>query len=352
MLRETFAHIDLDALAFNYQYFKNITQKSVFAVIKADAYGHGDIAVAKTLARVGCEVFCVSSMDEALNLYRNGITQDILIFGYVHPESITLHHQPNFIYTIPSLEWVKAMNNRHLVVRAHLEINTGMNRFGVKTLQEAKEIINHFQGTLEGIYTHFSSSEESTTTTTQQLDLFDSFLTALDYSFKWVHASNTHGASIANQESLNAVRVGIGLYGYSDYERDLKPVLSLYSHITHIDKLEVGEKVGYNGTFEAKQPMHFGTIAIGYADGFDTRNKGLDLYIEGKPYPILGKICMDQTMMRVDESTQVGDVVELIGPHRPLQKVAEFMGVIPYVVLVGLRHRIERRYIQKENIFD
>lgn len=352
MLRKTFANIDLDALAFNYQHFKNKTQKSVFAVIKADAYGHGDVPVAKRLAQAGCEVFCVSSMDEARHLYQNNITQDILIFGYVCPDHVAHYHQSNFVYTIPSLEWVKTMNDLHLDVRTHLEINTGMNRFGVKSIDEAKQILDLFQGTIEGVYTHFSSAEESTTITNQQLDAFESYLTALDHPFKWIHASNTHGAAIANREILNAVRVGIGLYGYSEYDPNIKPVLSLYSQITHIDKLEKGEKVGYNGVFEADQAMHFGTLAIGYADGFDTRNAGLDVYIQGKPYPILGKICMDQTMIRVDETIKLGDVVELIGPHRTLKNVSNYIGVIPYIVLAGLRHRIERHYIQKENIFD
>ena len=342
--RETFVSIDLDALSYNYNFFKNYTQKEVFGVVKANAYGHGDVEVAKHLENEDVKVLCVSSLDEALRLEKEGITTDILIFSYVNPLDVKKYNCNQFIFTIPSLSWFKEIISHNLIIRAHLEVDTGMNRMGVKSLEEIQEIIGIAPFKIEGMYTHFSSSENNMEVTQRQANLFREIHDTLNYDFKWLHAGNTHGALNIDDSILNAVRIGIGLYGYSESNHPLKPVMSWYTHIIHIESLDIGESVGYNQTFIAQKSMKFATIPVGYADGFDVRNRGLDVYIEGNPSSILGKICMDQTMIEVDSNNKVGDLVELMGPNRTVKDIANHLGVIPYVVFTGVSYRVRREY--------
>lgn len=339
---KNFAKINLNHLSHNLQTFRNKSKTEIFAVVKANAYGHGDIEVSKHLENEGVEMFCVSSIYEAKQIVDH-IKADILIFGVSEVDEIEKYHHPQFIYTLGSLAQLNDFESLPFKVRVHIEVNTGMNRFGFKTIESLKQAL-HTKHDIEGIYTHFTSSEENKQKTLDQLSLFKEWVVASEYDFKYIHASNSHGALSVSDPILNASRVGIGLYGYSDFGDDLKEVLSLFTKVMHMDTLNQGESVGYNGVYTAEKNTCYGMCPIGYADGFDIRNSGLDVYIKGKPYPILGKICMDQMMIEVDEQVSIGDEVELIGPNRTLATVSKKLGVIPYIVLTNLGMRIERIY--------
>lgn len=348
--RPTVIRVDFDAIEHNLKLYRELTSLEVFGVVKANAYGHGDVEVSRFLVSSGVQVLCVSSLDEAQHLVRNGIQCDILIFGPVPYESIEKYHCNQFIYTVTSYEWFKNLPTLSHTLRLHIEINTGMNRLGFRDTDEVRSVIDSSVHVIEGIYTHFSSADESFEVTKAQYDRFKSIVTSLDYEFKWIHAGNSHGAFQIEDSLINAERIGIGLYGFiessvfSEISGSVKQALSLYSQIIHIDTLEVGETVGYNRTYIAKEREKFATLPIGYADGLNPLNRNLDVFVNDLPCKVLGKICMDQMMIRVDDTVHVGDYAEIIGKNRPLVSVAHATQVIPYVVLSQLSDRITREY--------
>lgn len=339
--RETKALVLLENLKHNLNYYQNKTNCEVFAVVKANAYGHGDVEVAKYLEKQGVNVFCVSSLDEACHLKSSGITKDILIFSYVNPKEIEKYQDPQFIFTIVSKDWFDEVENLGLDIRTHLKINTGMNRVGVKKEEDISYILENSSNQIEGVYTHFSSSDSDAIETKRQVDQFLSLIQKQDYDFKWIHASNTHGSDTVKQP-FNAIRLGIGLYGYEKNNTKLKPVLNLTTQIIHIESIEKEETVGYNQTYIAKENEKFATLPIGYADGFDVRNK--TVMIHNKAYPIIGKICMDQCMIKVDDSIKLLDTVEVISESRTYDDIEKETGIMPYIIMTTLSTRVARIY--------
>ncbi|QIK69227.1 alanine racemase [Erysipelothrix sp. HDW6C] len=337
--RETWATINLDHLKHNYTTIKEQTQTSVFGVVKANAYGHGDIVIAKELIALGSEIICVSSIDEAIRLSNAGIEHDILIFSYVNRDAIIASTRSNYIYTVPSMAWYEQVSDLNL--RLHVEINTGMNRYGVRHVEDVERILK--QGNVEGIYTHFQSPENLEAGNVQ-LQKFKAIVDALNYDFKWIHVGNAPTPLIVDQAWINGSRLGLGLYGYRVDMPELKPILELYSHICYLEPIEKGETIGYDHTYTVEEDGLYGTMPIGYADNFDIRNKLVPVAIHGKFYPIVGKVCMDQTMIHVDSAVKLGDPVELIGPHRTSKMIHDATGVMTYIQLSTLSDRITRKY--------
>lgn len=346
--RETIATINLDNLSYNINKIKEVTGKSLFGVVKANAYGHGDVECSRIMIEENLPFICVSSIDEAQRLVEKGILHDILIFSYVDPNFIASNHQEQFVYTIPSIEWFRKVQTLDLDLRLHLEINVGMNRIGIKHNQEIEEILSS-EVSLEGIYTHFPSPE-NLEKGREQLARFEKIVTTSNRDFKWVHVGNAPVSIIKNSSVINGFRMGLAVYGYRVDMPVLKPVLSLHSTILHIDEVEAGESIGYDYTYGVETKELFGTMPIGYADCFDVRNNLVPVYINGRPYSIVGKICMDQTMIRIDEHVCLGDVVELIGEHRTCAQLENITGISKYVLLSTLSERITRHYIQNKKI--
>lgn len=339
--RETQALVSLENLKHNLNYYQNKTNCEVFAVVKANAYGHGDVAVAKYLEKQGVNVFCVSSLDEARHLKSSGITKDILIFSYVNPKEIDKYQDSQFIFTIVSKAWFNEIEALGLNIRMHLKINTGMNRVGVKKEEDISYILNNSTNQIEGVYTHFSSSDSDATETQRQVNLFIKLIEKQNYQFKWIHASNTHGSDTV-KTPFNAIRLGIGLYGYEKNNSHLKPVLNVSTKIIHVETIEKDETVGYNQTYKAKEALKFATLPIGYADGFDVRNK--TVMIHGESYPIIGKICMDQCMIQVDDSIKILDSVAILSEDRTYDDIEKETGIMPYIIMTTLSPRVTRIY--------
>lgn len=337
--RETWAEVDLNALKYNYDSLINKTGVSLFPVVKANAYGHGDVEVSKYLETLDVPLLCVSSLDEAIHLKESGITSDILIFSYVNPSLINQTKSFDFLYTIPNKAWVEEVLSLNMDLKLHLEYNAGMNRYGLSDLNEILEISDKIR--LEGLYMHFQKPEVSVVTQ-GQLDQFKNVLDALKIKPKWVHVGNAALEIINENKWINAFRVGLGLYGYRDDYTDLLPVLSLYTRITHRELLDVGESIGYNYNYTVKEAGYFGTIPIGYADGFDMMNYKCPVYIHDLPYQIVGNICMDQTMIKIDKEIEFYDIVELLGKNRKLNYVSSSTKISKYVILTTLGTRVNR----------
>ena len=343
MGRDTYAQIDLNRLGLNLEVLKEQSQTDVFGVVKANAYGHGMLPIAKYLEDKNVPFLCVSSIDEALELVKHGTICDILIFSYVAADDIEAYHHEQFVYTVPSLSWFETVKDFKTPLRLHVEINTGMNRYGVKDDAIASLFNTHH--TIEGVYNHFNSPQISPTTH-EQLKRFKAVVDGLPKSVQWIHCGNAPLSFLAENEWINGSRFGLGLYGYRSDCGELKPILSLFSKVNHVDRLNEGDTLGYDGTYTALVNSSFASIPIGYGDGFDLRNTETDVYINNQPYTIKGKVCMDQIMVIADDAISVGNRVELIGENRTCNQIEALTGMSIYIQLTALSHRIRRIYIK------
>ncbi len=351
MFRSSWIEINLDALRHNLQVVKKRTDKEIICVIKANGYGSGDYPIIKTALQEGIKTFAVSSLDEAIVLRNEGIEQNILILGYVHPKHISLCAQYKLIATIVSLDWLeKVIKQNPIGLDVHLKIDTGMNRIGVKSIEEAKSALdlcleNNIH--LEGIYTHFACSDiEDQKMTKKQFTQFKSIVENLNYSFKYIHTSNSDAIFSFEDNLSNAVRLGVSMFGISTYSTELKPVFSLYSSLSCIKIVPKGESVSYGASYTTLKDEIIGTLPIGYADGWWRKNQGRHVWIDGELVPLVGRICMDQCMIQLSSKKPIDTPVELFGNHIPIEQVAKELDTIPYEILTSLSERLTRIYIR------
>lgn len=350
--RDTFAEVDLDQLISNFRCIKDKANgRKLIAVIKANGYGHGALYMAKEAIDFGFSMLAVSSLDEALTLRQGGVEADILILGYTRVSDVALAMYHNITLTATSLDWVKQLDKMSPSnkLKVHLKIDSGMNRLGMKSVEEAKEaiaILEEKQICVDGIFTHYAcSDEESESMSKKQYEMFSSIVNALEYPFNYVHSSNSDATMRQFNDTItNAVRVGLVMYGITDYDENVKPVLSLYTRLTHVHEVSVEEGVGYSQTYHPTSKEWIGTVPIGYADGWIRANQGRMAYIGDEACEFVGRICMDQAMIRLPHEYSVNTLVELIGPHCPLTRVASELNTISYEIVCLLTDRIPRVY--------
>lgn len=362
-VERSFAQVHLDHLEKNYRLTQQSAGKaSIMAVVKADAYGHGAVAVAKHLQALGCRYFAVACLREALELRENGIDADILIFGRTDPDHAKLLARHGLIQTVYSLSYATLLNNAALPIKIHINIDTGMSRFGLylhsvadieAVVDDVKAITSLEHLSAEGIYTHFANSDELQSHFCQeQYQRFDDLLKALKrqhIDFQCTHVSNS-GATLAHPDmTYDAVRTGIALYGYPPVKTDLDylPVMQLFSHITSIRTLQPGDTVGYGRTYEAKTKERIATVACGYADGYFRSLSNRDyLIVKDKACPVIGRVCMDAMMIRIDDlDVHDGDLVEIFGLKKPLMDICQMLETIPYEPLCRISKRVPRIYL-------
>lgn len=361
-----FATIDLDNLLFNYNQAKRMVGKTnVLAVVKADAYGHGSIACAKHLEKHGCKNFAVASLQEAVELRTAGIESDILIFGRTDPKNFKYLHEYNLIQTVYALDYAKQINLAKEQVRVHINIDTGMSRFGLylhtaedltQVVKEIKTIQSLKYLSYEGLYTHFANSDEANPNFCDQqfamYQLLINTLRKLKIPTGIKHVGNSAVVIAHPDKYLDMVRFGIGLYGYP-HQRDtlvLKPVMSLYTHVTSTRIIHKHDTVSYGRTYQTEEPIKIATIAIGYADGYNRllSNKDYVLF-QQKKLPVIGRVCMDATMVLAkDALIHDGDIVEVFGENKPLESMCEIVKTIPYELLCNVSKRVPRIYKTKE----
>lgn len=334
--------IDYDAIAHNVKEIQKLIGKTkIMGIVKANAYGHGDVECTRALIKCGVDLFGTSSVDEAVHLRDNGIEQDILILGYTPPEHFHYLVEKNLIQTLCSYDYACKLNayaRQHgVTVRAHVKVDTGMNRIGVKYQKEEKhmdQILAEYRLSnvhAEGIFSHFPVSDElgtdSLTFTKQQIALFQEVLENLkkegiDPGLK--HIQNSYGILNYMDLGMDYCRPGLLYMGVTSDDTidilsqpDFIPILALYANVSMVKTIEPGMTVSYGRHFTAQKPMKVATLAIGYADGVPRilSNKGFEVLIHGKRCRQIGNICMDQLMIDVTELEDVkeGDVACLIG---------------------------------------
>lgn len=349
--RDTWAKIDCDAIEHNMHQIRSYTSKALIAVLKANAYGHSDYWTAKSVMHAGAIMVAVAHLDEAMALRRQGFYDEILILGHIRPKDIELALSHHFTLTVISLDWLKEVltyTSNLKGLRFHLKVDTGMNRIGMRTIDEVKEalqlIISH-QGIVEGIFTHYSCADEDDLSYCElQYNKFKTIIESVNFPFKWIHCENSAASYCFQDKISNASRVGLIMFGVSPVKTtlDLKPALSLYSKLTCVKKINKGESVGYGASYTADEDMTVGTMAIGYADGFMRINQGRHVIWNKKEVEIIGKVCMDQCMIKIDDTASVGDIIEIISPDMPVERIAKECMTIPYEIFCTLSDRIPR----------
>ncbi|NLH64421.1 MAG: alanine racemase [Erysipelotrichaceae bacterium] len=350
MYRNTWMEVNLDAIAENVHRTKDICGKKYIAVLKADAYGCGDQQVANAVLEAGADMLAVSSLDEALMLRNEGYDGKILILGAVDAQDALILIQHHISTAAYSKEWVDAVTAENCQdLQVHLAVDTGMNRIGFKdipSLQKAFDQLKKAGCRMEGIFTHFFCSDQlDHKITDQQYQKFAAAVKALQYPFEWIHCDNSDATIFFKDEISNACRVGISLYGISPYKKDLKKAISLHTCISMTKHVAKGETIGYGATYTADSDQIIATMPIGYADGFIRANQGRKVYVDGQMAEIVGRVCMDQCMVRLDHDVAPGTEVEVFGDHIDLEEMADELKTISYEIICLISGRVTRKYI-------
>lgn len=349
--RKTYIDINLNNLNDNLNAIYSESKKSLFCVVKANAYGHGMLEISKHLiSRPFVKYLCVSSIDEAF-LLRNSISDfPIINLGYTDMEDIQYCIDHNITVSLPSLEWfnsLKSLSPDISKLKIHIKIDTGMNRLGIKHLDEYHAVIElakKMNITFEGIFSHYHSSDnEDNSSSYKQLQLFSDFLDSNQYNFKWVHIANSEAIVDITDNLSNAVRCGLSMYGYSSKTKNYKPILSLYSTVTQVKAVTSQESISYSATHVVTNEKQIAILPIGYADGLNRKLQDVSFFIDNTEVKVLGRICMDQTIIEYPPGL-AKKTVEIIGNHQNAADLASYLDTIPYEVLSNLSYRITRKY--------
>ena len=363
----THVTIDLDIISENFRAIREKAGVPVMAIIKADAYGHGAIQVARQL-QGDCAFFGVSSMLEAMELRQAGLQNPILILGHTPVRSFSTAIREGIRPTIFHYEDAVALSDaavrKDLIAPFHFAVDTGMGRLGFQATQEDADICAKIAALpnlrAEGIFSHFATADcEDLSRAKEQATLFDRFCAMLkDRGVEIPIRHMDNSAGLMNFDNhYEMVRSGIVTYGlYPSHEVDpallvLKPALSWRSRVTHVKLLEAGRPISYGGTYVTDRPTMVATVPVGYADGY-RRSLSNQFYvlIGGKKAPILGRVCMDQLMVDVTHipNVQVNDQVTLVGTdgHETItmEQAAEAAGSFNYEFVCGISRRVPRYY--------
>ncbi len=355
--------VSLGQIRHNFRSVRDLVGSAVevMPVVKADAYGHGALEVARVLEQEGSKWLAVSNVDEGIALRRAGIHGRILVMADFLAESRAALAEFGLTPVVHSLEDAKQVE-----VPYHLKIDTGMGRLGTRAAAEAiVAAVKANPATLEGAMTHFASSANFDSRQTEdQIAHFETILTALrasGHSPRYVHASSTNSIAYQRRNAWgNLVRPGHAIYGYVSTAKgapkaklDVQPALSWKATVLAINDVPAGAKIGYGGIHTAERSMRIAVLAAGYADGIPHRlgNRG-QVIVNGRFAPIVGAVSMDLTTIDVTESPEVkvGDAVLLLGGHGDVsinaQQMARMAGTISYSVLCGINPRVKRVYVE------
>lgn len=361
-------------IADNYRNVRSVVgaDVEVMGVVKADAYGHGALEVARVLVGEGARWLAVSSVDEGVQLRAGGLHEPrILVMGGFLPyegEAVVDYNLTPAIHSLAQLRDLDRLaQTAGKPIPFHLKIDSGMNRLGTRAT--AREITAALcearHAPLEGLMTHFASAADySSTQTPDQLAYFHGITTELSaagVTARWMHASSTNAIGYGRREGWhNIVRAGHALYGYVSPARgdapaqllDVRPALTWKAKLLAVKEISEGALVGYGGSFRATRPMRIGILGAGYADGVFHRlsNRG-KVIADGKLTPILGTISMDLTTVDLSHTTALtpGDAVTLLGAEGDVrldaQQIARVAGTISYNILCCISARVRRVYI-------
>lgn len=369
--RPTWAEVDLSCLANNLKMFRRLLPPRIriMAVIKADGYGHGAYEVSRVALQEGASMLGVASLEEGLELRQKGINSPILILGYTDPCQNHLLLEKDLTPAISHWEAALSLSQQALAagkkVPVHVKLDTGMSRFGLRepagiiSLLEKLSVLPGIY--VEGLFTHFATADEMEKGfMAEQLQRFNAVIREGEKKgirIPLKHAANSAAAIAFPQSHLDMVRIGIGMYGYypsDEVSREkikLLPVLSLKSRIVLLKKIPPGTPVSYGRTFTAAAETLVAVVPLGYGDGYSRQlsNSGVML-VRGRKVPVIGRVCMDLTMLDVGAVPDVreGDEVVVYGKQGSqeitVEQVARQLGTISYELLCNINSRIPRIY--------
>lgn len=369
MLRHNRVEIDMDAIRNNYRILRDAVPENVavMPVIKANAYGHGMMETAYALSQMGAAHFAVALPEEGIELRLAGIEGEILVLGAAMAATVEEAIRYNLTQTVFQPQMIAQLEEEALrqekPALVHIKLDTGMNRIGLRTVEEAKAVSDalkrapHVQA--NGIYTHFADADNPCENgglnafTRSQLERFKQLRACFDPTI-CSHVANSAMSLLAPEAYFDMIREGISLYGYPPVHSTLpfRPALSWKTEVTFVKRIEAGETIGYGRSFTASKPMRIATVAVGYGDGYHRAcsNKACML-IDGKRAPIVGRVCMDQTMVDVTGIPEVaiGDEVVILGAQGPehidAEELAAWADTISYEVLLAITARVPRVYL-------
>lgn len=377
--QRVYATVNLDAICYNMEQMKgNISPETkIIGVIKTDGYGHGAVPIGRELEQLDYVFgYATATAEEALILREAGLKKPILILGYTFPycyeELIQKEIRPAVFREDVLEELALCAEKLGKKAKLHIKVDTGMTRVGIlpdeKGLAFVRKALSYDMLEVEGIFTHFARADEvDKTAANMQLDRFSQFVKKIEEELNYIipvkHCSNSAGIIEMKDANMDMVRAGITLYGLwpSDEVRQdiisVQPALELKSHIVYIKEVEAGVPISYGGTFVTEKKMRVATIPVGYGDGYPRglSNKGFVL-IHGKKAPILGRVCMDQFMVSVDDIPEAkeGDEVTLIGKdgkqNISMEQLGTLSGRFNYELACDLGKRIPRVYIKNNKI--
>lgn len=368
--RPTKLKVNLDALLKNYNKAKDLNkQKVIIAVVKADSYGLGARVIADHLYRNGVRHFATATLEEALELKDVIFDSMVLVLGVTSPKNVKYALENNVSLTCPSKEWLEdCLSELHDIdgkLKIHVKIETGMGRIGISNVEELVEIDNLLSSEkidFEGIFSHYSNADGSDNNYDEyQTENFNERIKLFENKPKYIHIGNSASTVKYSdrKDQYNMTRLGISLYGCYPSENiekldkiKLDPVVSLVSKVTHVKKLLKGEKLGYGVSYEVKQDEYIATVPIGYADGILRRAQGFKIKVGSEDCEIVGRVCMDQLMVRCSENTKVGDDVLFFGENNG-QKIsvddfAAYQDTISYEIFCCINKRVPRVYYKNK----
>lgn len=367
MGRQVWAEVNLQTLRENYFKLKAYTQSEIMPIVKADAYGHGMIPVVKTLKACGAERYGVALLEEALELKAVFPELTVMVLGATDLEDSDTLVREEIIPTVFHFSQAKALSEAAVrlkqTVKVHIKVDTGMGRIGFRE-EDFKEFLRIAELPnllIEGVFTHFATSDHKDLSFARiQLKSFQSLCNKLKKAGLTIpirHAANSAALIQFPESHLELVRPGISLYGFTPSSQiggivGLEPVMFWKTKISHIKTIKTGETVGYGRTFQAAYPTRVATIPVGYADGLRRAlsNHG-EILVHGRRSTMIGRICMDQTMLDVTKipKVKVGDVVTILGKDGYEQitamEMAEWLETISYEVVCGISKRVPRVYL-------
>ena len=370
--RDTVIEVDLDALSHNIDEFRRHLKKHVkmMIVVKADAYGHGAVEVAKAALSAGASYLAVAFLDEAVELRNAGISAPILVLGYTPPHAFKTAVDYDLTCTVYLPDHLRKMEEAAMKagkpLRVHIKVDTGMGRLGLapeEVLSFVRKLNHSPYIEWEGIFTHYATADESDKEyALSQEKKFRQVIETLTKNHlkpSLVHIANSAGAIDLHEHSYNMVRLGISVYGFypsvevNQKAVSLKPVLTLKTKVSSVKKPPAGTGISYGKTYIVNGEEWIAAIPVGYADGINRHlsNRGYAL-INGQRVPIVGRICMDQLMLNVTGvmPVEVGQEVVLYGRQKQnaitVDEVADMLGTIHYEITCMLSHRIPRIYLR------
>ncbi|MBE5931988.1 MAG: alanine racemase [Lachnospiraceae bacterium] len=364
-----YARINMDNLRYNIEKMKSMVKPDmkVLAVVKADAYGHGAVGVSQRIRDI-VDYFGVATIDEAVELRNAGITEPILIIGYTDSddfEKLVEHNITQAVYDVKECEKLSSVAvSAGTKIKVHLKVDSGMGRIGFLAnesgVEEALKLKCMEGLDIEGIFTHYAKADELDKSYSRvQKEKFLNFIKGMEaggVTFAIKHIDNSAGTMEMDDDEFDMVRLGIVSYGlYPSEEVDksveIRPVMSLVSHVSHVKTVEAGTSISYGGTYITDTTRRIATVTVGYADGYPRAQSNLGrVIVRGQYAPIVGRVCMDQMMIDVTDipDVSVKDEVILIGgtddKYISVEEVAQYANSFNYELVCHIGRRVPHVY--------